>query len=75
MIARADSAGLTHGNIDACVSAGVKFTVGHDLTEPVRTACLAIPPRAWVSAITADGTGYRDEAEIAEITDMVNLER
>ena len=75
VIARADSAGLTHGNIDACVSAGVKFTIGHDLTEPVRTACLAIPPRAWVSAITADGTGYRDEAEIAEITDMVNLER
>jgi hypothetical protein len=75
VIARADSAGLTHGFIDACVTAGVKFTVGHDLTEPVRTACLAIPPRAWVRAITADGTGYRDEAEIAEITNMVNLER
>ncbi len=75
VIARADSAGLTHGFINACVEANVKFTVGHDLTEPVRTACLAIPARAWVPAITADGTGYRDEAEIAEITNMVNLDR
>lgn len=75
VIARADSAGLTHGFIDACVNAHVRFSVGHDLTEPVRTACLAIPPGAWEPAITADGSDYRDDADIAEITAMVNLDR
>ena len=73
VIARADSAGLTHGFINACVAANVLFSVGHDLTEPVRTACLNIPKRAWQPAVTADGSDYRDGAEIAEITDTVNL--
>lgn len=75
VVARADSAGLTHGFIDACVASSVRFSVGHDLTEPVRTACLAIPTRAWKPAITADGSDYRDDADIAEITAMVNLDR
>ena len=75
VIARADSAGLTHGFIDACITANVRFSVGHDLTEPVRTACLTIPEGAWRPAITADGSDFRDGAEIAEITAMVNLER
>ena len=75
VIARADSAGLTHGFIDACVAANVNFTVGHDLTEPVRNACLAIPARAWKPAITADGSDYRDEAWIAEITNSIDLSR
>lgn len=66
VVARADSAGLTHGFIDACVNANVRFSVGHDLTEAVRTACLNIPPDAWRPAITADGSDYRDDTEIAE---------
>jgi hypothetical protein len=75
VIARADSAGLTHGFIDACVAANVAFSVGHDLTEPVRAACLSVPERAWQPAITADGSDVRDGADIAEITDLVDLER
>ena len=34
---------------------------------------MAIPKRAWIPAITADGCDYRDDADIAEITGMVNL--
>lgn len=75
VVARADSAGLTHGFIDACVNAQVRFSVGHDLTEAVRTACMAIPKRAWQPAVTADGCDYRDDADIAEITSLVNLDR
>jgi hypothetical protein len=75
VIARADSAGLTHGFIEACVEANVRFSVGHDLTEPVRNACLNISKRAWKPAITADGGDYREGADIAEITAMVNLDR
>lgn len=75
VIARADSAALTHGFIDACRAAQVRFSVGFDLTEPVRTACLAVPARRWRPAVSADGSDEREGAEIAEITDLVDLSR
>jgi Transposase DDE domain group 1 len=75
IIARADSAALTHGFIDACRAAGVRFTVGHDLTEAIRTACLSVPAGRWQPAITADGSDVREGAEVAEITDLVDLSR
>jgi len=75
VIARADSAALTHGFIDACREAKVRFSVGHDLTEPIRTACLCVPPQRWQPAITADGSDVREGAEVAEITDLVDLSR
>lgn len=75
VIARTDSAALTHGFIDACRERGVRFAVGHDLTEAVRTACLSVPIRRWRPAITADGSDERDDAQVAEITDLVDLSR
>jgi hypothetical protein len=75
VIARADSAGLTHGFVDACRDAKVRFSIGHDLTEPIRTACLTVPARRWAQAITADGSDERDGAQVAEITDLVDLSR
>jgi hypothetical protein len=38
MLARADSAGATHGFLDALRARGILFSVGFDLTEPVREA-------------------------------------
>lgn len=73
--ARADSAGLTHGFVDACGEANVRFIIGHDLTEPIRNACLAVPKQRWRAAVTADGSDERDGAEVAEITDLVDLSR
>jgi hypothetical protein len=75
VIARTDSAALTHGFIDACRERDVRFAVGHDLTEPIRTACLSVPKRRWRPAITADGTDEREHAQVAEITDLVELSR
>jgi hypothetical protein len=75
VVARADSAALTHGFIDACRDAQVRFSVGHDLTEPIRTACLGVPGRRWRPAITADGADERADADVAEITDVVDLSR
>jgi len=75
VVARADSAALTHGFVDACRGAHVRFSIGHDLTEPIRNACLAIPPRRWQPAITADGSDEREGADVAEITDLVDLSR
>jgi hypothetical protein len=56
VIVRADSAALTHGFVDACRAAQVRFSIGHDLTEPIRTACLSVPGLRWRPAITADGS-------------------
>jgi hypothetical protein len=75
VVARADSAALTHGFINACRAAQVRFSVGHDLTEAIRNACLAVPGRRWCPAITADGSAEREGAEVAEITDLVDLSR
>jgi Transposase DDE domain group 1 len=75
VIARTDSAALTHGFIDACRARGVRFAVGHDLTAPIRTACISVPNSWWVPAITANGTDERDDAEVAEITDLIDLSR
>jgi hypothetical protein len=73
LVVRADSAGLSHGFIDACRAAHVRYTVGHDLIETVRTACLLVPRRRWRPAVTADGSDIKDEAWVAEITDLVDL--
>lgn len=75
VVARADSAALTHGFVDACRAAHVRFSIGFDLTAPVRAACLAVPKRRWVPAVTADGYDEREGAEVAEITDLLDLSR
>src|SRR5215217_3408270 len=56
VLVRADSAGATHGLIDYCREANLRFSVGHELTEPVRAAILEVPEDAWVAALDQDGT-------------------
>jgi hypothetical protein len=73
VVARADSGALSHGFIDACRERGVRFAIGYDLTETVRTAVLAVPPRRWIPAMSADASEERDGAEVAEITDLLDL--
>ena len=75
VIARTDSAALTHRFIDACRARSVRFAVGHDLTAPIRSACISVPNSWWMPAITADGVDEREDAEVAEITDLVDLSR
>lgn len=75
VVARADSAGLTHGFVNACRHSGVRFSIGYDLTEPVRSACLTVPARGWRPAVTADGSDDREGADVAEITDLIDLSR
>jgi hypothetical protein len=69
MLARADSAGATHGFLDALRARGILFSVGFDLTEPVREAVLEVSPDAWVPAITQDGDP-RDGAAVCELDDL-----
>jgi hypothetical protein len=73
VVARADSGGLSHGFVDACRERHVRFAIGYDLTETVRSAVLAVPKRRWVPAVSADASEERDGAEVAEITDLLDL--
>ena len=72
ILVRADSAGATHGLVDYCREAHMRFSVGYELTETVRAAILQIPEDAWVPALDQDGSA-RENGEVAEITDMVDL--
>ena len=73
IVARADSAGLTHGFLNACRARGVRFAVGHDLTKKIANVLVSVPKGRWQPAVTADGTDERPGAEVTEITDLVDL--
>ncbi|HZI39596.1 MAG TPA: IS1380 family transposase, partial [Acidimicrobiia bacterium] len=75
VVVRADSGSLSHGFVNACREASVRFSIGFDLTAPVREACLAVPARRWAPAVSADGSDEREGAEVAEITDLLDLSR
>ena len=74
ILVRADSAGATHGLVDYCREASMRFSVGYELTEPVRAAILEVPDDAWVVALDQDGS-ERENGEVAEITDSVRRDR
>lgn len=73
VMVRTDSAGCSHGFLDACRSRAVIFFTGHNLTAAMAAAIAKIPARRWVCAISADGTEEADWAAVAEITDLVDL--
>lgn len=68
-LARADSAGATHGFVAALRARGIRFSVGFDLTGSVREAVLALPAEAWVPARDADGNP-REGAQVAEVAGL-----
>ncbi|MHB8671923.1 MAG: IS1380 family transposase [Acidimicrobiales bacterium] len=73
IIVRTDTAGCSHGFLDACRSRQVRFCVGHNLTAVVAQAVMEVPAKAWVPAISADGTEEREGAQVAEITHLLDL--
>jgi hypothetical protein len=73
VIARADSAGCSHGFLDACRQRKVRFVVGHRLTQDVANVLVNVPARRWQTAIAADGSDEYPEREIAEVTDLLDL--
>ncbi len=72
MLARADSAGATHGFVDALRERGVEFSIGFPMDEAVREAVLGLDESAWVEAIHQD-MEVREGAQVAEITDHLDL--
>jgi Transposase DDE domain group 1 len=73
VVARADSAGLSHGFLDACRARHVRFAVGHRLTAEIAKVLVGLPERCWRPALSADGSAERDGAEVVEITGLVDM--
>lgn len=73
VIARADSAGCSHGFLDACRDRHVRFVVGHRLSADIASVLVSQPKRRWRPAVTADGAGLREHASAIEITEDVDL--
>jgi DDE family transposase len=73
VIARTDSAGLSHAFLDACRARHVRFVVGHALTADIAQVLVRVPDTSWVPATSADGTDEREHAEVVEITGTVDL--
>jgi hypothetical protein len=72
ILVRADSGGATHAFTADCRDAGIRFSVGYELSDTVRQAIIELPETAWTPAIDADGQP-RDGAWIAELTDRLDL--
>ena len=66
LLVRCDRAGATHAFLDHVVARGLRFSVGLDLTEPVREAILAVPEEGWQLAIAQAGE-EREGAWVAEL--------
>jgi hypothetical protein len=66
ILVRADSAGATHAFLDHLRQRGIRFSVGFDLDQRVRTAILALAADAWIPAVDAHGQD-RDGAQVAEL--------
>src|SRR3954449_4756433 len=66
LVIRTDSAGATHAFTDDLHEANIRFVMGLDLTEGVRSAILALPERSW-RARRQDGEP-REGAWVAELT-------
>jgi hypothetical protein len=69
MLVRCDSAGASHGFIDALRERGIEFSVGFPVTEEVRTAIGKLPKKAWSEAIRSD-CSEREGAQVAELTGL-----
>jgi hypothetical protein len=72
MLARADIGGCTHAFTSDCRDAGIRFSVGYELTKTVRQTILELPESAWAQAIDA-GREDRQGAWVAELTDRLDL--
>ncbi|MEX2620116.1 MAG: IS1380 family transposase [Egibacteraceae bacterium] len=54
MLVRADGAGATHGFVDALRAKGIAFSVGFDVTAPVREAIAGLDAAAWADVADPD---------------------
>ena len=69
ILVRCDSAGATHDFLQSVHDLELLFSVGFDMTEPVRDAILGMGEIDWSPAIRQDGT-EREGAQVCELTSL-----
>ena len=67
VLLRVDSAGASKDLLAWAKAANIRFSVGYDLTEAVRTAVLEIPEDHWAGAVDQDGS-QRPNGQVVELT-------
>jgi hypothetical protein len=72
IVLRVDSAGASHELLDWCRAGRIRFSVGYDMTETVRSAIGEIPERDWVCALDQAGQP-RANGQVCEITEQFDL--
>jgi hypothetical protein len=72
ILVRTDGAGFSHAFCDHLVEQGLEYSVGFAVTDDIRTAITKLPRWAWTPAVDAAG-GWRDGAEVAEVTGLLDL--
>ena len=72
ILMRADSAGATHGFVDAIRAANCDFSIGHPIDGRVRDALLLVQEEDWIQARETDGS-VRDGAWVVELTEFIDL--
>lgn len=79
ILLRGDSAACVHAVADFCREGGIRFSVGHDISAPVREAIAVVPDGAWVGAIGQDGVPVAEhpsrprKAYVTELTEHLDL--
>ena len=73
ILVRADSAGATHRFVEALSRANFEYSIGFPIGGSVRDALLMAQEEDWVRA-TEPGGGFRDGAEVIELTELVRLD-
>lgn len=72
LVIRTDTAACTHAFLGELVERGIGYSVGFYARADVAAAIEALPARAWVPAVDADGV-VRDGAWVAELTELLHL--
>ncbi len=72
LLARTDVGGCTHAFAADCRDAGIRFSIGHPIDQPIREQILQVPEAQWVPAVDSDGEP-RDGAWVIELTNRLDL--
>jgi Transposase DDE domain group 1 len=72
ILVRTDVGGCTHAFAADCWDAGIRFSIGHTVDQPIRDQILEIQDAQWIPAVDSDGQ-VRDGAWVTELTDHLDL--
>jgi hypothetical protein len=73
LVARADAGGASHWFAEECRARNITYSLGYHIDHRVRDALLLVQEEDWQPAVEPGGH-HRDGAQVAELTDLVNLQ-